>query len=153
MVVNVDCVVGVFLFMCTFVLFVGCGWEYFIGIGWDFDVEIAELFGLLREHVKVFSVEVGCYDFVIDLFNLWLMIYELIGYVIELDCVLGYEVVYVGMLFAMFDKFNEFVYGSLVMNVIGDCIVEHGLVSIGYDDEGVVMSEFDIVCDGILVGY
>jgi TldD protein len=44
-------------------------------------------------------------------------------------------------------------YGSAVMNVTGDRIVEHGLATIGYDDEGVAGQQFDIVRDGVLVGY
>ncbi len=39
------------------------------------------------------------------------------------------------------------------MNVTGDRVVEHGLATIGYDDEGVAASQFDIVRDGVLVGY
>jgi TldD protein len=39
------------------------------------------------------------------------------------------------------------------MNVTGDRTVEHGLATIGYDDEGVAGQEFDIVRDGVLVGY
>ena len=32
-------------------------------------------------------------------------------------------------------------------------MVEHGLASIGYDDEGVAAQKFDIIRDGVLVGY
>jgi TldD protein len=39
------------------------------------------------------------------------------------------------------------------MNVTGDRVVEHGLATIGYDDEGVAGQRFDIVKDGVLVGY
>jgi TldD protein len=39
------------------------------------------------------------------------------------------------------------------MNVTGDRVVEHGLATIGYDDEGVAGQQFDIVRDGVLVGY
>ena len=35
----------------------------------------------------------------------------------------------------------------------GDRTVEHGLASIGYDDEGVATQQWDIVRDGVLVGY
>lgn len=87
----------------------------------------------------MFSVMLGFIDLVIDFINLWLIIYEFIGYVIEYDCVIGYEVVYVGILFVILDKFGILCYGLLVMNVIVDCIVEFGLVIVGYDDEGVVV--------------
>ena len=39
------------------------------------------------------------------------------------------------------------------MNVTGDRTVEHGLSTIGYDDEGVETQAWDIVRDGVLVGY
>ncbi len=39
------------------------------------------------------------------------------------------------------------------MNVTGDRTAEHGLASIGYDDEGVAGQQWDIVKDGVLVGY
>jgi TldD protein len=39
------------------------------------------------------------------------------------------------------------------MNVTGDRTVEHGLATIGYDDEGVETQSWDIIRDGVLVGY
>ena len=39
------------------------------------------------------------------------------------------------------------------MNVTGDRTVEHGLATIGYDDEGVQTQSWDIVRNGVLVGY
>jgi TldD protein len=39
------------------------------------------------------------------------------------------------------------------MNVTGDRTIEHGLATIGFDDEGVETQSWDIVKDGVLVGY
>ena len=39
------------------------------------------------------------------------------------------------------------------MNVTGDRVTEHGLASIGWDDEGVAAQSFDIISGGTLVGY
>ena len=39
------------------------------------------------------------------------------------------------------------------MNVTGDRTIEHGLATVGYDDEGVETQQWDIVKDGVLVGY
>jgi TldD protein len=39
------------------------------------------------------------------------------------------------------------------MNVTGDRTAEHGLATIGYDDEGVAGQSWDLVKDGTLVGY
>lgn len=39
------------------------------------------------------------------------------------------------------------------MHVTGDRTVDHGLASIGFDHEGVATTSWDIVRDGVLVGY
>ena len=85
--------------------------------------------------------------------NLWLTIHESIGHATELDRALGYEANYAGTSFATYDKLGTLQYGSPVMNVTGDRTVEHGLATIGYDDEGVATQSWDIVRDGVLVGY
>ncbi|MCU1657925.1 MAG: protease TldD, partial [Pseudonocardiales bacterium] len=151
--VNVDRGAGAFSSMRTIAPPAGRGWEYLTGTGWDFDTEIAELPGLLAEHVKAPSVAAGRYDLVIDPSNLWLTIHESVGHATELDRALGYEAAYAGTSFATLDKLNRLQYGSPVMNVTGDRTVEHGLATIGYDDEGVAAQKFDIVRDGVLVGY
>jgi TldD protein len=151
--VNVDRGAGAFSSMRTLAPPAGRGWEYLTGTGWDWDTEIDELPGLLREHVKAPSVEAGHYDLVIDPSNLWLTIHESVGHATELDRALGYEAAYAGTTFATLDKLNSLQYGSAVMNVTGDRTAEHGLATIGYDDEGVATQQFDIVRDGVLVGY
>jgi TldD protein len=151
--VNVDRAAGAFSSMRTLAPPAGRGWEYLTGTGWDFDLEIRELPELLREHVKAPSVEAGTYDLVIDPSNLWLTIHESIGHATELDRALGYEAAYAGTSFATLDKLNSLQYGTGLMNVTGDRTAEHGLATIGYDDEGVATQQFDIVKDGVLAGY
>jgi TldD protein len=131
----------------------GRGWEYLTGDGWDWDAELAGIPGLLEEKTKAPSVEAGDYDLVIDPTNLWLTIHESIGHATELDRALGYEAAYAGTSFATLDQLGSLRYGSAVMNVTGDRVVPHGLATIGYDDEGVATREFDIVRDGVLVGF
>ncbi|MFK4037506.1 TldD/PmbA family protein [Nonomuraea wenchangensis] len=132
---------------------VGRGYEYLTGTGWDWQGELARLPELLAEKLAAPSVEAGDYDLVIDPSNLWLTIHESIGHATELDRALGYEAAYAGTSFATFDQLGELVYGSPLMNVTGDRTVAHGLATVGYDDEGVRGQSFDIVKDGILVGY
>ena len=131
----------------------GRGWEYLTGVGWDFDTEIARLPEHLAEHVKAPSVQAGALDLVIDPSNLFLTIHESIGHATELDRALGYEAAYAGTSFATYDQLNTLQYGSPVMNVTGDRVVEHALSTIGYDDEGVAGQSFDLISDGVLVGY
>jgi TldD protein len=99
------------------------------------------------------SVEAGRYDLVIDPSNLWLTIHESIGHATELDRALGYEAAYAGTSFATFDKLYRLQYGSPVMNIVGDRTALHGLATVGYDDEGVAGQSWDLIKDGVLVGY
>lgn len=131
----------------------GRGWEYLTGEGHDWDAELEEIPELLAEKLKAPSIEPGDYDLVIDASNLWLTIHESIGHATELDRALGYEANYAGTSFATYDQLGSLRYGSGVMNVTGDRTVEHGLATVGYDDEGVRTQSWDIVRDGILVGY
>ncbi len=133
---------------------VGRGWEYLVGDGgWDFDAEVAELPDLLAEQVAAPSVEAGHYDLVIHPSNLFLTIHESVGHATELDRALGYEAAYAGTSFATFDQLGQLHYGSEAMNVSGDRTVQHGLSTVGYDDEGVGAQQFDIITRGTLAGF
>ena len=132
---------------------VGRGWEYLTDGSYDWDDEIYQVPELLAEKLKAPSIEAGTYDLVIHPSNLWLTIHESIGHATELDRALGYEANYAGTSFATVDKLGTLQYGSPVMNVTGDRTVEHGLATTGYDDEGVQTQSWDIVRDGVFVGY
>ena len=132
---------------------VGRGWEYLTDGIYDWDDEIEQVPELLAEKLKAPSIEAGPYDLVIHPSNLWLTIHESIGHATELDRALGYEANYAGTSFATVDKLGTMQYGSPVMNVTGDRTVEHGLSTTGYDDEGVQTQAWDIVRDGVFVGY
>src|ERR1700748_3281909 len=80
-------------------------------------------------------------------------IHESIGHATELDRALGYEAAYAGTSFATPDKLGSLKYGSDVMNVTADRTVEFGLASVGFDDDGVAAQSWDLVRDGIFVGY
>ncbi len=131
----------------------GRGWEYLEGEGWDFEAELERLGPLLVEKLGAPSVRPGRYDLVIAPTNLWLTIHESIGHATELDRALGYEAAYAGTSFATFDKLGSLSYGSPLLQVTGDRTVEHGLASVAIDDEGVEAQRFELVRDGILVGY
>ncbi len=131
----------------------GRGHEFLTGSGWDWDGELARIPEYLAEKLVAPSVEAGVYDLVIDPSNLWLTIHESIGHATELDRALGYEAAYAGTSFATLDKLGTLQYGSKVMNIVGDRTAEHGLATIGYDDEGVETQSWDIIRDGRFVGY
>ena len=131
----------------------GRGYEYLTGTGWDWTGELAELPGLLAAKLRAPSVTAGRYDLVIAPTNLWLTIHESIGHATELDRALGYEAAYAGTSFATLDKLDKLQYGSPVMHVTGDRVAEHGLATIGYDDEGVAGQSWDLITGGVLTGY
>jgi len=132
---------------------VGRGWEYLTGDGWDWAAELDRLPGLLAAKAAAPSVEPGRYDLVVDPTNLWLTIHESIGHATELDRAMGYEAAYAGTSFATPDRLGTLRYGSPVMHVTGDRTVDHGLATVAIDDEGVAAQSFDLVRDGVLVGY
>jgi TldD protein len=129
------------------------GWEYLTGTGWDWDGELAQLPEWLAEKAKAPSVAPGPTDLVIDPTNLWLTIHESIGHATEYDRAIGYEAAYAGSSFATPDQLGSLRYGSPALHVTGDRTVEHGLATIGYDDDGVATSSWDLIRDGTLVGY
>jgi TldD protein len=135
---------------------VGRGYEFLAGAaagGWDFESELAELPGLLAAKLAAPSVEAGRHDLVIDPSNLWLTIHESIGHATELDRALGYEAAYAGTSFATPDQLGRLQYGSPLMHVTGDRIAEHGLATIGFDDEGVAAQSWDLITGGVLTGF
>jgi TldD protein len=152
--VTVDTAAGTFETMRTLAPPTARGWEAVVDDAvWDWTTELAELPALLAEKVKAPSVTAGPTDLVIDPSNLWLTIHESIGHATEYDRAIGYEAAYAGTSFATPDKLGTMTYGSPVMNVTADRTVEHGLATIGFDDEGVRAQSWDLVRDGIFVGY
>ena len=131
----------------------GFGWEWMSNSVYDWDAEIDELPTLLAEKVAAPSVTPGKYDLLIHPSNLFLTIHESIGHATELDRAIGYEANYAGTSFATVDNLNKLQYGSAKMHVTGDRNTEHGLSTVGWDDEGVAAQRWDIIKDGVLVGY
>jgi TldD protein len=151
--VSLDKASGSFETMRTLGPPIGRGWEYLTGGEWDWEAELALIPEVLAEKMQAPSLEPGTFDLVIDPSNLWLVIHESVGHATELDRALGYEAAYAGTSFATPDKLGTLRYGSSAMNITGDRVVEHGLATVGYDDEGVAAQSWDIIRDGVLVGY
>lgn len=130
----------------------GKGWEY-CSTQWAWDEELSLLPSLLIEKISAPSIEPGRYDLVIDPTNLWLTIHESVGHATEKDRALGYEANYAGTSFATPDKLGSLQYGSDLMNIRADRTMRHGLSTVGWDDEGVAATQWDLVREGVLVGY
>ncbi len=131
---------------------VGRGWEYCLD-GWDWAAELGALPALLAQKSASPSIEPGTYDLVIDPSNLWLTIHESVGHATEKDRALGYEANYAGTSFATPDNLDRLRYGSPLMNIRADRTTEHGLSTVGWDDEAVAAQSWDLVSEGMFVGY
>lgn len=106
-----------------------------------------------KEKLKAKSVEPGKYDLVLEPNHLGLTIHESVGHPLELDRILGYEANYAGTSFATLDKLKSgtFNYGSKMVNIIADKTQPNSLGAVGYDDEGVKSTRWDLIKEGIFV--
>ncbi|MEZ6017361.1 MAG: TldD/PmbA family protein [Planctomycetota bacterium] len=85
--------------------------------------------------------------------QLMLQIHESVGHPTELDRALGEEIDLAGASFATVDGLGRMRFGSPLVNLYGDSTEPGGLDTRGFDDEGVPSVAFDIVRDGVFVGY
>ncbi len=105
------------------------------------------------EKLKASDASAGRYDLVLDPAHLALTVHESCGHPTELDRALGYEANYAGTSFLTPEKLNNFTYGSRHVNLVADNTLPGGLASTGYDDDGVACQRWDIVREGVFVGY
>jgi TldD protein len=94
----------------------------------------------------------GIKDIILMPSHLALTIHEIVAHATELDRVMGYEANYAGTSFVKVTDVGKLKYGSKLFNISGDKVRPGGRATIGYDDDGVKTTKFDIVKDGILVG-
>ena len=119
----------------------------------DFLREASRVASQAVEKVKAPAVDTGQYDLVLDPEHLSLTIHESCGHPSELDRALGYEANYAGTSFLTTEKRGNFRYGSRQVNLVADNTEPETLAATGYDDDGVACQKWDIVRNGIFVGY
>ncbi|MEJ7738754.1 MAG: TldD/PmbA family protein [Chitinophagaceae bacterium] len=124
-------------------------------IRYDIVQDVREAAVNLDEKLKAKSVVPGKYDLIIDPSQLFLAIHKSVGHSTELDRVLGYEANMAGTSFLTLDKLrsNKFNFGIELVNLVADKTQKDTLAAAGYDDEGVICKEWDIVKNGILVNF
>jgi TldD protein len=108
------------------------------------------------EAVQLLSAEQcprGEMDLVLGSAQLALQIHESCGHPTELDRVLGTELNYAGGSFLRLDLLGDFKYGSPAVHITADSVSPGGAGTFGFDDEGVPAQRWDLVRDGIFVGY
>ncbi len=101
------------------------------------------------EHLSAPAVTPGKKDLVLMSNHLALTIHESIGHSTELDRALGYEANFAGTSFLTPDKMGKFRIGSEAMNIVGDRTLARGMSTVGYDDDGVKATSFNIVENGV----
>jgi TldD protein len=127
--------------------------------GWEYVEELGLLAQARRvgeeavEKLKGVAVKPGRRDLILDPTNLWLTIHESVGHPTELDRALGYEANMAGTSFATVDKLKKLRYASPIVTLYADKTSPRGLASCGYDDDGVKTQRWDLVRQGLFVGY
>ena len=122
----------------------------------DADDLLANVDRVAQQAVEKLSADdcpVGRMDLILDPHNLALTIHESVGHATELDRVLGYEESLAGRSFATPDLLHNLDYGSEHVTFQADNRLENGLATHGFDDDGVPGQTWNIVQDGLFVGY
>jgi TldD protein len=127
--------------------------------GWEY-IEEAPLVADARrvaeeavEKLKSPSVSAGKRDLLLEPSNMWLTIHESIGHATELDRALGYEANFAGTSYATPDKRGKLQIGSPILTFYADRTTPGGLATSGYDDDGVAAQRWNLVENGVFVGY
>jgi len=90
---------------------------------------------------------------ILDGSQLALQVHESCGHPVELDRVLGMEASFAGTSFLTIDKLDKLKYGSPIVNINADATIPGALGTFAYDDEGIPAQKFDIIKNGMFVGY
>ncbi|MCA9003183.1 MAG: TldD/PmbA family protein, partial [Planctomycetes bacterium] len=85
--------------------------------------------------------------------QLALQIHESVGHPTELDRIVGHEIDFAGASFVQPSMKDKLQYGSSIVNLESNCLLENGLDTRGWDDECTPSGRWPIVKDGILRGF
>jgi TldD protein len=127
------------------------GWEYVLGS--NLKSRARSIADDAVEKLRAPSVTPGKKDLILAPSNLWLTIHESVGHPTELDRALGLEANYAGTSFATPDKLNKLRYGSDLVTLYADKTTPGALATCGWDDDGVATQRWDLVKNGLFVGY
>lgn len=105
------------------------------------------------EKASATPIDAGDYDLILDPRHLSLTIHESCGHPSELDRALGYEANYAGTSHLTPEKLGKHRHGSNAVNLVADNTEPGTLCATGYDDDGVAAQRWDIVREGLFVGF
>jgi TldD protein len=129
------------------------------GGGWEI-IEAAQL----RENAQRIGEEAhqllaapqcpsGTMDVILGSSQVSLQIHESCGHAAELDRVMGWEANFSGTSFLSPEQLGTLKYGSDIVTIEIDNLLERGIASAGYDDEGTRSVRADVIRGGMLVGF
>ena len=127
------------------------GWEYVTGS--NLKSSARSLAEDAVEKLRAPSVTAGKKDLILTPSNLWLTIHESVGHPTELDRALGLEANFAGTSFATTDKLGKLKYASDIVTLYADKTTPGALATCAWDDDGVATQRWDLVKDGLFVGY
>jgi TldD protein len=127
------------------------GWEYVTGS--NLKASARSLAEDAVEKLRAPSVSAGKKDLILTPSNLWLTIHESVGHPTELDRALGLEANFAGTSFATTDKLGKLKYGSDIVTLYADKTTPGALATCAWDDDGVATQRWDLVKNGLFVGY
>lgn len=130
---------------------IGKGYEYVEE--YDFMGDVERSVEETKMKMKAKSVDPGKSDLILDSAHLWLTIHESCGHPSELDRALGFEANFAGTSFLTPEKRGKLQYGNELVNLVADRTQKDGLATRGYDDDGVKTTKWDIIRNGLFVGY
>ncbi len=127
------------------------GWEYVQGLTLvDAAPKVGEQ-AVQKLHAP--GVEPGVRNVILAPSNLWLTIHESIGHPTELDRARGLEANFAGTSFLKPEDAGKLRIGSKIVDLVADRTQPGGLATTGWDDDGVASQRWDLVRDGIFVGW
>lgn len=85
--------------------------------------------------------------------QLMVQLHESVGHTTELDRVLSEELDLAGASFVGLEGLGRQRFGSRLVNIYANSTEPFGLDTRGFDDEGTASGRFDVVRDGLLVGF
>jgi TldD protein len=127
------------------------GWEYLRDLPLAAEAEHLAEQAVRKLHAD--RVEAGRKHVVLAPSNLWLTIHESIGHSTELDRALGLEADFAGTSFLRPADTGKLRIGSERVHVVADRTQPGGLATVGWDDEAVEAQRWDLVREGVLVGW
>ncbi|HUP27734.1 MAG TPA: TldD/PmbA family protein, partial [Chloroflexia bacterium] len=127
------------------------GWEFIESL--DLPAQGARVGGEAHELVVAPWAPGGPQTVILGSDFVALLVHESCGHPTELDRVLGWEAAFAGTSFLMPPMLGSFQYGSPLVNMTADSLLQGGLGTFGWDEEGTPAQRTPIVREGVFSGY